>query len=175
MTIIKKSVKFLQYHTTVLLKVRLFITSENSISNSGERNIIYLWNFVELLFHYFRIEPETWLLCIIVMRHQQNQFKQVKRISSKKVKFWELKLFYCFFKNKSYENNKAKLRVCLNWKLWWRNFIIVNDIGCLGVMTVKLKEHLQIHVYFSNYLQPSLIWSDGNVFADKARNMFWLV
>ena len=44
---------------------------------------------------------------------------------------------------------------------------------CLAVMAVKLKEHLQIHVvheYFSNYLQPSLIGSDG-IFADKAKNM----
>ena len=38
-------------------------------------------------------------------------------------------------------------------------------------MAVKLKEHLQIHLNFSNYLEPSLIWSDGNVFADKAKNL----
>ena len=41
-------------------------------------------------------------------------------------------------------------------------------------MAVKLKEHSQIHEiheYFSNNLQPSLIGSDGNVFADKAKNM----
>ena len=38
-------------------------------------------------------------------------------------------------------------------------------------MTVKLKEHLQIHLHFSNYLQAPLIQSDGNVFADKAKNM----
>ena len=39
-------------------------------------------------------------------------------------------------------------------------------------MAVKLKEHSQIdeiHEYFSNYLQPSLIGSDGNVFAAKLR------
>ena len=38
-------------------------------------------------------------------------------------------------------------------------------------MAVKLKEQLQIHVYFSNYLESSLIWSDGNMFADEATNM----
>ena len=29
-------------------------------------------------------------------------------------------------------------------------------MGCPAVMTVKLKEHLQIHLYFSDFLQPSL-------------------
>ena len=67
---------------------------------------------------------------------------------------------------------KAQLRGSLNLKLW-KNFVIVNNMCCLAVMAVKLKEHLQIHVvheYFSNYLQPSLIGSDG-IFADKAKNM----
>ena len=66
------------------------------------------------------------------------------------------------------------LRVGLNLRLWWKKFVIVNNIGCPAVMAVKLKEHSQIHEiheYFSNYLQPSLIGSDGNVFADKAKNM----
>ena len=43
-------------------------------------------------------------------------------------------------------------------------------MGCPAVMAVKLKEHPQIHLCFSNYLQPFLIWSDGNVIADKANN-----
>ena len=41
-------------------------------------------------------------------------------------------------------------------------------------MAVKLKEYPQIHEiheYFSNYLLPSLIGSNGNVFADKSKNM----
>ena len=42
---------------------------------------------------------------------------------------------------------------------------------CYAVMAIKLKEHLQIHLCISYYLQPSLIGSDANVFADKAKNM----
>ena len=40
-----------------------------------------------------------------------------------------MKLFYCFFKNRSYENNKAQLRVSLNLKQWWKKFVIVNHNG----------------------------------------------
>ena len=40
-------------------------------------------------------------------------------------------------------------------------------------MAVKLKEHLQIHECTSYYLEPSLIGSDGNVFGDKAKNMYF--
>ena len=32
---------------------------------------------------------------------------------------------------------------------------------------LKLKEQLEIHGYCSYYYQPSSIWSDGNLFADK--------
>ena len=45
------------------------------------------------------------------------------------------------------------------------------SLGCFAAAPVKLKDNLQIHVYFSNYLQQFLIESDGNGFADKARNM----
>ena len=40
-----------------------------------------------------------------------------------------MKLFYCFFNNRSYENNKAQLRVSLNLKQWWKKFVIVNHNG----------------------------------------------
>ena len=40
-------------------------------------------------------------------------------------------------------------------------------------MPVKLKEQLKIHVYFSNYLEWSLIWSDGNMFAGRAKNTYF--
>ena len=122
-----------------------------------------------------------------------------------------MKLFYCFFKNESHKNNKARLRVNLNLKLWWKNFVIVNYIGCpaakgvraidlkencprlglgfglglrlrlLGncprtaVMPIKPKEHLMTHVYFSNDLQPFLIWSDRKEIADKDKNMCFLI
>ena len=46
-------------------------------------------------------------------------------------------------------------------------------MGYPAVTAVKLKELLQIHLYFPNYLQASLIWSDGNVFADKTKNMYF--
>ena len=59
------------------------------------------------------------------------------------------------------------LRVTQNWKLWLKHFAIVNHIGCTAVMAVKLKEHPQMHVYFSGYLELSLIWPDGNMFAEK--------
>ena len=29
----------------------------------------------------------------------------------------------------------------------------------------------EIYVYFSDYLEPSLIWSDGNMVADQVKNM----
>ena len=63
------------------------------------------------------------------------------------------------------------VKISLNLQFWYKNFVISNHMGCPAVISVKLKKHLQIHLYFPNYLQPSLIWSDGNVFPDKAKNM----
>ena len=51
------------------------------------------------------------------------------------------------------------------------NFAVVNQLDCPTAMTVKLREHLPIHGYCSHYLQPSLLWFDENVFADKANNI----
>ena len=82
------------------------------------------------------------------MRNHQNR-------SSKQTKGWEMKLFYCFFKNKCYENNKAQQKVNLNLKRWWKNFVTENNIGCLAVITVKLKEHIEMHVAFLYPLKTS--------------------
>ena len=72
---------------------------------------------------------------------------------------------YCFYE-KLWKQTSVK--ISLNLQVWCKNFVIVNNTGCLAV---KLKEYLLIRVYFSNYLQLSLIWSDGNVFADEAKNI----
>ena len=72
-----------------------------------------------------------------------------------------------FFKNKSYENKNAQLKVSQNLKLWWKDFATVNQTGCLSVMA----EHLQIHVYSSDYLESSIIWSNVNIFVDKTKNI----
>ena len=37
----------------------------------------------------------------------------------------------------------------------------------------KVKKNLQILVYFSNYLQSALICSDGNMFADKSKSIYF--
>ena len=66
---------------------------------------------------------------------------------------------------------QSSVKIGLNLQFWCKNFVIVNDIGCAAVMAVKLKEHLQIHLYLWKCLQPSLIWTDGNDFAVKAKNM----
>ena len=36
-----------------------------------------------------------------------------------------MKLFYCFFKNKNDENNKAQLSISLNLKILWRKIIVI--------------------------------------------------
>ena len=46
-------------------------------------------------------------------------------------------------------------------------------IGYPAKMTVKLKEHLQIRGYCSYYEQPSLIWSDENLFDKKVDNLLF--
>ena len=51
------------------------------------------------------------------------------------------------------------------------DFAVVNQLDCAAAMTVKLREHLLILGYCSHYSQPSLLWSDENVFTGKANNM----
>ena len=66
---------------------------------------------------------------------------------------------------------QTQLRYSLKFR--WKKFDIVNHIGCPALMSVNMKEQLQIHIYFSNYLESSLIWSEGNMFAGKAKNMYF--
>ena len=55
-------------------------------------------------------------------------------------------------------------------KFWWKTFGIVNHIGRPALMAVNLNA---MHIYFWNYLESSLIWSDGNMFAGKAKNVYF--
>ena len=80
-----------------------------------------------------------------------------------------MKLFYCFYEK--LWKQQISVKISLNLQFWCKNFAIVNHIGFPAVMAVKLKEHQRIERTSSNYLQASLIWSDGIVLAEKAKNM----
>ena len=77
---------------------------------------------------------------------------------------------------------------CPYSELFWSEFSRIRteyeEILCISQYSVQMRENTdqnnseyghflgrEIYVYFSDYLEPSLIWSDGNMFADQVKNM----
>ena len=80
----------------------------------------------------------------------------------------ELKVIHQNTEHKGSSPNFATSSLSL--KLRWKNLLL--HIGCPAAMAVKLKWHLEIHLYFSMHIF-SCLWFDvmEMCFADKAKNM----